>query len=1321
VEFPTSQSLLRQWFVPAGDAETALLLDDDMRRVAPRCIDVMLRAYDWASSNEQAASVGYHLTRDDYATCFPYWSLNYDPINPFDHPHYMLLLMRVNLALTLIRGLPGAAAGTAAAERRTPASGTLVDYKMTKLQHFLGVHRELCRWYHDMIVVHGVQWPDMQRLMAEVQQADGATLPFPSSFVDPPPSLSPPLPPTADDDGDDGDSNGGKYREFVSLYPQVGIRRCRADEHFCTLRKQNFRWLLTPQEVLQSDVCADFQRRWNLNLWPRVLPVNVAADIERLHLVPFDSALYTLWREVQGRGDGDGAPQPILSYLRREWLPAFVARERSNAYSVSDLVDQGPAGFDVRRDGFTPDYLAVSLLLYLIDVNERGMEAVRNVRSRLLGEVDPPAAATTTTTTMSATTRTELQRCEQIDFAFHTLRLSLLPLFQWTVRRNGGAPSSIRDEVIPLEHLYPHSTIGLAMTEFGQPDVAGALDKIRFWHEHVSVETAVVRTYEKALTYRSHGRNLPPMLLAKCRKSGPFFHWIAHMLFCTLTGGYLKRFAAPPLPADMQDAAAFYRDPRAAASERGPAGFPGPHHHHRHDDAGAMYTTHRPRFRTLYLVASQLFEEAGPEKLTTFLSKQGLFVPYIIRENLVHMMHRKPYLRESQVVIDWTALEENVYGAMNYYRTQLDRCSTRSPHLGNANIEHLWKSWNCERALGAWKKKLTVYPFVKEDFVTRILSRMNNIREDFYVVRLCLQDDIHEMAIIHALLDGAAKQWARLHEGPIGSSAAGGDACRRIIRDSFARALAMVEKLCRVSDYARASAAGPLPPSSLDVSYRNKNARVEVAMEQGIWGLLAPVLDLLRTACSQGTDEEAAMIHALGPIRELLLHAAAQCTARLEDLNDTCTVPREYRQRMWDVIRRMHGLGRGSDGDETNTTADRDTPLADEVQRDNAVLVELFTTEGLHRYANLIDLYRRKVSPRELDRVLESMPLVVVTRLHFFLRLRQMVAKIQLVPLDADTTRRIGDAMRYHRFNLIAEERMPPSVYYIYLTFCCERIATFLTPNAYGHKFIVYDSLLGGYVCGKKRSKKAGIGRTGPTSALPSPDQLSCAGSPPDEGDDYVDDSVAPGPAPKKRRKMDSANGSVRMQAYRWAPIKTKRKIARQVKRNDELVPCGGLSVMAINMRGFRLSFGSDEKKRKQYQHCPACGCFHVYREANEGGYGGYMCTNCAQTLIERKPLLLCAYCNNEVSVEQAQRSFAYGFIDITNHRQPVSRLVLCAKHSPRSNSRTNCLFRDAHWRRIRGCNRIVRDLYRELTPHEKTQVVRRQRSLAAHRSRGRA
>lgn len=288
----------------------------------------------------------------------------------------------------------------------------------------------------------------------------------------------------------------------------------------------------------------------------------------------------------------------------------------------------------------------------------------------------------------------------------------------------------------------------------------------------------------------------------------------------------------------------------------------------------------------------------------------------------------------------------------------------------------------------------------------------------------------------------------------------------------------------------------------------------------------------------------------------------------------------------------------------------------------------------------LVCIYETNPMPSKFNTQLRRLNVYDFKVICCFFNVLVMLDKINLVVWDANTVRRIDQAMMHKRNILFQGQRVPAHTYDVVVTLCCSRVATFQGKTTYGHKAVAYDIEQHTFVCSKKKGKKNTI-----TSAK---DLLFAFEDP-----------------------LDAGGGQ-------------RRKIRNQ-RKDFMAMECKGQPVLRINLRGFHLVYGSERDKRIRYCHCPCCGSFHIFKWANFAGSvdASYRCEECMEIITHE--VYECSYClarpKDPIDRFTAYATSLYVLHPEEEHaNEPYKLLYFCKKHHSYARPKSEQLPRQMLW-----------------------------------------
>lgn len=979
---------------------------------------------------------------------------------------------------------------------------------------------------------------------------------------------------------------------------------------------------------------------------------------------------------------------------------------------------------------------------------------------------------------------------EKYNFALHTHRMSFLSLFRWIVKERAKG-NSASDDQIPFILLYPLDDGSFTlntMTEYSLPDLTSVILQIRFWSETNDKNLAIVRAFEKSLPYRSHCRSIAQMLCETCRQDDMFYLLIKRLLFLSLTGGYQRRW--PTTSVGIYNNTDYQyqqnRPPNTTNSSSNGGGrrrqnktnnkWKKEEQHDKErerkeeDNNENGYTrelredrrywtqTQRPHFRSIYFISDQLIDKSKRFVLS-FLYQQGFFTKSLLLENLLSNIYDLPHLRETQIFINWPAFEREADFAVNAYRVHLDLCSSKSyqnfsiqpqqqqhsflnkeekkkeeeeEEINSANviINHcIINSWKYEKKLEQIKKMGSIYPFIKECFVLSILNQMNTLQEDLIVMEMTLREYLYDLY--------RAKELS----------------------------IKFFNSSPELSSFIPSSSNSieTLPSITLNANENFIRGKIEEIILETMVIESDDIIDKLNNTNKEEEEGEERMknrlqlIHPLNIDKYIILKEKT-----LHEFKINHSITPDVKTMIWHFVM---GMIIDNDNEEKNVNNQQNKSSSDENEFGNEYIddddddddnvdgvssnelnrrkfKEILGDDGLRIYAKLLGLYADKVSHKALNKTLNELTSKTFSRLYFMLRCYEFALSIQLTKLNAPMVKKIENAMINHRYKLMKNEPLPSCAYHVYITLCCNRIATHVDPNCYGHKAIVFDSIKQAYICGKKQSKKAfkddlslAIASSTLTKNQQSQQQqqqqkgggggkLKRTRS----GRNKSINTVSPSPTVTlpstagvikgKENQQQQQQSDPRITASYFTlknrSIKVKRKMARREKREREYLKCHETPVLTLFMKNYRLSYGNGDKHKKSYQFCPGCGNFHRYNELLDSGIGGYMCYDCSRNIVEKMNIYKCEYCHAELTEDQVRESYACPLVDLTDSENSIQIHFYCGNHQIKNGYKKPLIFLDRHQYLLTRRNKITGDLFRSRTSDERKMITKQNKKRAS-------
>lgn len=218
----------------------------------------------------------------------------------------------------------------------------------------------------------------------------------------------------------------------------------------------------------------------------------------------------------------------------------------------------------------------------------------------------------------------------------------------------------------------------------------------------------------------------------------------------------------------------------------------------------------------------------------------------------------------------------------------------------------------------------------------------------------------------------------------------------------------------------------------------------------------------------------------------------------------------------------------------------------------------------------LIDIYfNNSAKPKDFEHIISLFDTGVEFKIvSWFFHVLHILDGVDFELLLEKQTAQIDMAMMTTRYVLYPGQVLPMTAYNVFFTICCGKIKTLFGSNAYGHEDIAYDSTRRVYICAKSH-KKAVL---------------------------YNSDDFA------------------------FSEFDRVKKQVRKQRKDFNFMPCQNNPVLCIDLRGFMLIWGRDER----YMHCPECAAFHKYEWTGWKG-SDYKCPVCR--LKERSFHCTCHIC----------------------------------------------------------------------------------------------
>jgi hypothetical protein len=506
-----------------------------------------------------------------------------------------------------------------------------------------------------------------------------------------------------------------------------------------------------------------------------------------------------------------------------------------------------------------------------------------------------------------------------------------------------------------------------------------------------------------------------------------------------------------------------------------------------------------PSFFACHVMMTKIVHhEDGMKRVLRFVKAQNILTQHVWRENLINVAYSHPHLRIVQPYMSWPSFENSNDFAVNSYRYHLDdvlklnrsdavqkdvevaragnvitstttttiseeKAKAFSVSLKTENVidklekkgteKYLAKHLSFEKTFERVKKMSKIHAFNKTDFVQIVISEITKYQKKVIVYEIDLRETYNDLKKIYSNVKHIEKSKIAREE-------------REEKKPTREETDVGVEKnACKIGNVTM----------FYDESTGIWSCKSEhVTAREDYFGVPQPVIKkVLRTAvellgdfafptcCVHANEDEKKDVRDFLDDAEtntrisMIENYLKYVDRKLKHIRNETTLNTETTQFLYDFAMRKH----------SKKTVSREEWISG--------LKQVLEDEGLQSYAVLKSLYPDKMKPKAVRDILEKMSLKSLYKLYYLFRVQRFASSFKTIPLDAETTKNIDKAMRYRRYGILDyKEELPASAYDVYLTPCCETIATCLAPESYGQCYISYKHHLQAYVCSKKMRKK---------------------------------------------------------------------------------------------------------------------------------------------------------------------------------------------------------------------------------------------------------
>lgn len=336
------------------------------------------------------------------------------------------------------------------------------------------------------------------------------------------------------------------------------------------------------------------------------------------------------------------------------------------------------------------------------------------------------------------------------------------------------------------------------------------------------------------------------------------------------------------------------------------------------------------------------------------------------------------------------------------------------------------------------------------------------------------------------------------------------------------------------------------------------------------------------------------------------------------------------------------------------------------------VICQWLKDDDLLLFQRLKNAYDNFLSRAKINEIVSQFSIPAFTMIRFLLDVQITLHRVKIIPITKSMAQQIHHAMRTKRHHLFDNQPILSSVYMVYMTFCCNNLITFAGNNSYGNDQLTFIRQLNYFGCCQKKTKK-----DRDKGGIQKETDQSDDDSDMEEEDELSDDEQEGGSTTDAKRTqtqiiMGLHTGKAGpMEEYPNMVIKARRKIARRYDNELRTLRChANPPVLALNLRGLRLYYGSIEFATRASQHCPRCGDLHLFTDKNFNSGRGYMCPNCIQKTWQpsfaMQRQMFCAYCGRQHFKDVEHGLETIPMYDVFDVQEPIKILQLCHNDMPK-------------------------------------------------------
>ena len=677
-------------------------------------------------------------------------------------------------------------------------------------------------------------------------------------------------------------------------------------------------------------------------------------------------------------------------------------------------------------------------------------------------------------------------------------------------------------------------------TQYGIPDIANIIKKVQFWTKNTYEELcAIAKAFDKSLNYRSQCRAMAEKTKDTCKNDLVVYSFFKHILWLTVTGGYVRKYAqkiSSSLVSNVEERFGRRRSESNVATSASLINTSMEEGRFFNRTVIPSFYACLILFDKIFNHESgikRVLDFIKPQKIFSQHIWRENLIHFV--HDQPHLRITQPYLNwssfENSTDFATNCYRANLDDALLLNRTSniLKRSATcknddnanNNDDADNVNLytenvkgkldknedaDQIDKKLHYEKSFERMKKMSKIHAFTKEDFAQEITSRMTVFQDRLIIYEMELRENIRDLEKIKRMFTNRAVATALI-------------ASEKKAREDDNYDDDTIERVTWFNEGASLNDLKPLwNEETKEWTFNVVHDSAKCSYEEHKQKIAKRILeftvrktnDFSFPKCCTIVDDE---FSDDSSVSNASVDANCSCRSELSEPERRTFVVNPFEQQRPSFEGYVDVLDFLTSNDSVVTLSMVDHYLSSRLEdleefkietslRDDTMLflydfamrehnamnltpVEMeaalrthLGSEGLEVYSELRALYPDKMKPKAINDILEKTEINVFYKLYYLFRMQQFANSIKLIPIDKTTAKNIDLAMKYRRYGILDDkETLPDSAYHVYITACCGKIATNISPESYGQSDISYNHSLGTLVCNKKLKKRASLFR----------------------------------------------------------------------------------------------------------------------------------------------------------------------------------------------------------------------------------------------------